>query len=70
MPKFLKIAQLNEEQVAQIQGLERRLGKHVMAFEAGLQIAALSEEQLAKVNQLEQQLGVTLLVFDPNESQA
>lgn len=66
MSKFLKIAQLDEEEVAQVQVLEGQLGKHVMAFQAGLQIAALSADELALVNQLEQRLGVTLLVFEPS----
>lgn len=64
MAEFLKIAQLADEEVAQVRALEADLGKHVMAFEAGLEIAALDEAALARVKELERRLGVTLLVFE------
>lgn len=62
---FLKVAALDEAAVSQIQTLEAATGKHIMAFEPGLQVANLDQEQVQRVKALEEALGVTLLVFEP-----
>ncbi len=62
---FLRVATLDEKEVAMIRTLEAATGKHIMAFEPGLQIADLNEEQLQQVRSVEETLGVTLLVFEP-----
>lgn len=64
MTRFLKIAHLDDDDVARIRALEQELDRHIMAFEAGLEIADLAEEQLARIRALEEELGVTLLVYE------
>jgi len=64
MADFLKIAALDEDDVAKIRALEEEIGKHVMAFTTGLDIARLTQTQLARVRDLEEELGVTLLVYE------
>ena len=63
MTQFLKIAHLDDDEVAQIRELEQELDRHIMAFEAGLEIADLGEDQLARIRALEDELAVTLLVY-------
>ena len=63
MTQFYQIANLDEAGAERIQQLEQDLGRHIMAFEPGLNIADLSEEQLAHIKALEKELGVTLLVY-------
>ena len=64
MAQQLKIAQLDEDQVAMIVALEADTHKHIMAFEAGPEFATLSEEELERVKMLELELGVILIVYD------
>ena len=63
MTQFLKIAHLDEADVARIRTLEEALDRHIMAFEPGLEIADLDETQLDRIRSLEEDLGVTLLVY-------
>jgi len=63
MTQFLKIADLDEDDVSRIRQLEATLDRHIMAFEPGLEIADLEDEQLAAIRKLEEDLGVTLLVY-------
>lgn len=62
---FLKVATLDDEGRAAVRALESALGKHIMAFEPGLQIAELDAEQVRQIKGVEETLGVTLLVFEP-----
>lgn len=64
MTQFLKIANLEEENVARIRALEQELGAHIMAFAPGPDIAPLPNEQLERIKALEEELGVTLLVYE------
>jgi hypothetical protein len=64
MSEFLKVATLSSDAINEIRELESATGKHIMAFEPGLQIASLSDQDLRKVKDLEAKLNVTLLVFD------
>ena len=64
MEEFFKLAQLTNEQIALIRGLELATGTHIMAFEPGPKIAALSDHELQKVKKLENELGATLIVFE------
>lgn len=63
MSDFLKVADLNEEDVTRLRALEQELGVHIMAFEPGLNVADLSSEQLARIRMLEKELGVTLIAY-------
>lgn len=63
MTKFLKIANLEEESLAQIRALENDLGVHIMAFRPGLDIASLPDDKVERIRALEEKLGVTLLVY-------
>lgn len=63
MTQFYQIASLNKTDLERIQQLEQDLGRHIMAFEPGLDIADLSDEQLARIKALEEELDVTLLVY-------
>lgn len=64
MTEFLKIAQLDEDSVAQIRALEKELSVHIMAFTAGLDIASLPGDKVERIKALEEELGVTLLVYE------
>lgn len=64
MNKFLKVASLSDEDIAELRMLEETTGTHIMAFEPGLKIASLSQENLNRIEELEAQLNVTLLVFE------
>lgn len=64
MAEFLKIAKLDTEDVALIKGLEASLGRHIMAYQTGLQMANLTDEQIQVVKDAEEQLDAILLVFD------
>lgn len=64
MAEFLKIAKLETGDVTKIKGLEKSLGRHIMAYQPGLQMANLTDEQIQSVKDVEEQLGAILLVFD------
>lgn len=63
MANFLKIAKLDEKSVTKIKELEKSLGTHIMAYQAGLKIANLSESQLQKIKDAENELDVILLAY-------
>lgn len=64
MTDFYRIASLDEAGLQRIRDLEQDLGRHIMAFEPGLDVASLSDEQLARIRELEEALGVTLIVYE------
>ncbi len=64
MYEYFKIARLNEESIAKIRELERKLGKHIMAFESGIRIAKLTGDEVEQVATLEKELGVLMLVYN------
>lgn len=64
MAEFLKIAELDENQVAQIKNLENSLGSHIMAYQSGLDLSNLTETQVLEVKKLEKQLGVILIAYE------
>ena len=64
MEKQFKIAKLDEAAVQKIRELEDHLGKHIMAFERGLQFASLSPADLDRISELEKELGIVLLVYE------
>ncbi len=64
MAQFLKIAQLNENEVMKIRSLEESLGAHIMAWQTGLQMADLTDKQVQTVKDVEEELGVILLAYD------
>lgn len=64
MAQFLKIAKLDDENVNALRELEAELGKHIMAFTAGLELADLSQAQLEKVQRLEEELDAYLIVYE------
>ncbi|MDX1415577.1 MAG: hypothetical protein R3293_15385 [Candidatus Promineifilaceae bacterium] len=63
MAEFLKIAELDEDAVAKVKGVENALGLHVMAYERGLDIADLSGAQLQEIKRIEDELGVILIAY-------
>lgn len=64
MTQFLKIAELDTDDVAIIRDLEASLGAHIMAYQTGLQMADLTDEEINAVKDVEQELGVILLAYD------
>jgi hypothetical protein len=64
MAQFLKIAELDTDDVAVVRDLEVLLGVHIMAYQTGLQMADLTDEQIKAVKGVEDQLGVILLAYD------
>ncbi|MFO7680935.1 MAG: hypothetical protein R6X34_12870 [Chloroflexota bacterium] len=64
MAEFLKIAKLNEQDVAKIRALEEAMGTHIMAYQPGLQMADLTAEQVQALQGVENELGVILLAYD------
>lgn len=64
MTHQFKIAHLNEASVEKIRQIEKKTGKHIMAFEQGPNFAELSQEDLQTVQALEKELGVVLLVYE------
>lgn len=64
MSEFLKIANLDADDVAKVRGLEKSLGTHIMAYQPGLQMADLTDEQIQAMKSVEDQLGVILLAYD------
>lgn len=64
MSQFLKIAQLDAEDVEKVTELEESLGVHLMAYEDGFSLASLSDQQMETIKSLEEKLGVVLLAFD------
>ena len=63
MAQQLKIARLDATAVARIRQIEEQTGKHIMAFETGLDFALLDDAELTAVQALEAELGVILLVY-------
>ncbi len=64
MGEQMQIAQLNEQNIANIRALEKEMGKHIMAYEPGPHLATLSDKDLKRIQALEKELGVTLLVYE------
>lgn len=59
-----KIATLSKDQISKIKSLEKKIGKHIMAFESGISIASLSNDELTQLEALESELGVILLAYN------
>ena len=68
MAEFLKIAQLEQEDIHQLKAMEKSYGVHLMAYESGLSIATLSDEQMQAIKNLEEKLGVVILAFKSETS--
>ena len=56
-------AQLEKEKLADIQGLEKKLGKTLIAFSCkeNLGIAALKDDELSQIRQIEKKLNISLV---------
>ncbi|MBN2047653.1 MAG: hypothetical protein JW750_07425 [Anaerolineaceae bacterium] len=65
MEKNWNYAQLSEEEIKQLQALESKLGKTLIAFEKRVVFAKLTEEQLNQIQALEKELGLYLLAYQP-----
>ncbi len=59
----LRPAALDDIALAEIRGLEDRLGTPVVAYEAESPYAPLTEEQLEEIRRTEAALGVRLLAY-------
>jgi len=55
---------LDDEGVAELQALEKELGKCVMAYPTPPEPAALTPEQKAKIQNLEKKLCVRLVAYE------
>jgi hypothetical protein len=60
----VKYADLNEDQLKKVTGLEKELGTAVVAYELDYKLSELSPAQLEKLQALEKELGLVLLSFD------
>jgi hypothetical protein len=63
MFKSYKIAKLDKKGIHQIEGLEKELGFHIMAYEPDGEYAAPTEKQLNQIHGLEEKLGVALVAY-------
>lgn len=61
----IKVARLDDDNVAKIGALESELGAVVVAYEPTYRPAQLSEAQVAKLRALEAELGLILVAFAP-----
>lgn len=59
----MRIAQLNDEQLAKLQVFEEELGAYVVALEPQYKLAHLTAEEIAQIEAMEQELGVVLLAY-------
>ena len=57
-------ASLDDSKLDCLRGLERRLGKVLVAREPRATLAALSDAEVAQVKEAEQQLGVVLVAYE------
>lgn len=60
----VKVAQLDEGQLAKVRELEEAMGTYVVALEPQHRLAALTEEQLKTLQEAEKALDVILLAFE------
>ena len=61
----LRIAELDEEQRQQLQGLEQELSAHILALEPKVSLLDLGPAQLRRLKAVEEQLGVVLVAYEP-----
>ncbi len=62
----VKVAQLDEARMEQVQALEKELGVWLVALEPEVQPASLSDEQVKKLQAKEKELGVVLVAYQNN----
>jgi hypothetical protein len=61
---FCTVAQLEEHKLADIQALEKKLGKTLIAFSCkNVEIAKLKDDELIQIRQVEQKLHISLLAL-------
>jgi hypothetical protein len=72
MQTIPKYARLNKNELANLQALENKIGKIVLAYEPDREspYADLDDTQVEKIRRLEAQLGVVLLAYKPQDRQA
>ncbi len=60
---FCTVAQLEKEKLVDIQALEKKLGKTLIAFscKSNVEIAKLKDDELMQIRQVEQKLNVSLV---------
>jgi hypothetical protein len=63
----VKIAELDEGQLAKLRALESELGTWVVALEREFRLAELSDEKLGKLQGVEDELGVVLLAYEAEQ---
>lgn len=59
----IKLAQLDEAQIAAIGELEEELGTWIVALEPVVRLADLADHQLERLQAKEKELGVVLLAY-------
>ncbi|HEY9078327.1 MAG TPA: hypothetical protein VIO61_17455 [Anaerolineaceae bacterium] len=63
----MKIAALNEDELAKVRSMEESLGTLILALEPQRKMAELTPEQVAQLQRLEKELGVILIAYDPDQ---
>lgn len=61
----LKIAELDDEQQAQLRALEQELSAQILALEPKVSLLDLSPAQLRRLKAVEEQMGVVLVAYTP-----
>lgn len=61
----LKIAELDDEQQAQLRALEKELSAQILALEPKVSLLDLSPAQLRRLKAVEEQMGVVLVAYTP-----
>ncbi len=57
------VAQLEKDKIADIQALEKKLGKTLIAFscKSNVEIAKLKDDELSQIKQIEKRLNISLV---------
>ncbi len=59
---FCTVAHLEKDKLADVQALEKKLGKTLIAFSCkNVEVAKLKDDELVQIRQIEQKLHISLL---------
>ncbi len=61
---FCTVAHLEKDKLADVQALEKKLGKTLIAFSCkNVEVAKLKDDELVQIRQVEQKLHISLLAI-------
>jgi len=64
----VKFATLTDEQIAELQALEKEFGIYLLALAPErLRLAPLTPDQLKRIEEVEENLGVMLVAYQPRQ---